>query len=114
MKEYMYLYRGGDPSWFTAPAAEREAMMAKWATWLGELGEKGRLVAGGSPLSFDGKRVARDGVITDIAASELKELVTGYSIVRAESYEEAAQLARGCPILLREGTRVEVRCVMSA
>src|SRR5690606_41666027 len=58
------------------------------------LGARGQLVTGGSPLEYEGKRVAPDGVITDIAASELKELVSGYSIVKAKDYDEAVQIDR--------------------
>jgi hypothetical protein len=39
--------------------------------------------------------------------------VAGYIIVRANSLAEAAQLAKGCPILAGEGTSVEVREIES-
>jgi hypothetical protein len=112
MKDFMFIYRGGDPKWMaTASAEEKQAVMAKWGEWMGVLSEKGRLVSGGSPLSYDGKRVTKDGVITDISASEVKELVSGYSIVKAANYDEAAGLARECPIFLHEGTTLEVRAI---
>jgi hypothetical protein len=39
---------------------------------------------------------------------EVKELVGGYMIVSADSLEEAADIARGCPGLVRPGSGVEV------
>jgi len=112
MKEFMFIYKGMDPQWAaTATAAERQAVMAKWTTWLGKLGEKGQLVTGGAPLEPGGKRVKKDGVVTDIAASELKELVSGYSIIKAESYEQAVTIARDCPIFRSDTAIVEVRTV---
>jgi hypothetical protein len=39
---------------------------------------------------------------------EVKELVGGYMIVSAESMEEAIEVARGCPGLVRPGSGVEV------
>jgi hypothetical protein len=39
---------------------------------------------------------------------EVKELVGGYMIVSAESLEEAVQIARACPGLVRPGSGVEV------
>ena len=87
--------------------------MAKWGAWLGKLGEKGQLVTGGSPLEFSGKRLKKDGVLTDIAASEVKELVSGYSIIKAESYEQAAVIARDCPIFIDPGALVEIRAVIA-
>jgi hypothetical protein len=114
MKEFMLLYKGGDSTWVTnASAADRQEVMAKWGAWLGRLGEKGQLVTGGSPLEYAGKRLKKDGVVTDIAASEVKELVSGYSIIKAESYEQAAAIARDCPIFRIEGSVVEVRAVLA-
>jgi hypothetical protein len=113
MKEFMLLYKGGDQTWMNASAEERQAVLAKWGEWLGKLTQKGQLVAGGSPLEYAGKRVKKDGVVTDIAASEVKELVSGYSIIRAESYEQAAAISRDCPIFRIEGSVVEVRAVLA-
>ncbi|MDB4980357.1 MAG: hypothetical protein JWM82_1109, partial [Myxococcales bacterium] len=88
-----------------------QAVMEEWGTWMSALGAKGKLVTGGAPLERGGKSMRKDGVLTDLAASELKELVTGYSIVKAESYEEAAAIARECPIFHDAGARIEIRIV---
>jgi hypothetical protein len=112
MKEFILLYKGGDPKWMAgASAEERQAVMAKWVSWLGVLGERGQLVTGGSPLEYGGKRLKKDGVVTDIAASELKELVSGYSIIKADNLDRAAAIARECPIFNVEGAIVEIRPV---
>ena len=113
MKEFMFIYRSGDSNWMaTASAEEKAAVMAKWGAWMGSLGAKGQLVTGGSPLEFGGKRLLKkDGVLTDIAGSELKELVSGYSIIKAESYDQAAAIARECPIFGSPNTSVEIRIV---
>jgi Uncharacterized protein conserved in bacteria len=39
----------------------------------------------------------------------VKETLGGYIIVRAESADEAAEFAKGCPVLAGEGNTVEVR-----
>lgn len=113
MKEFMFIYRSGDSNWIaTASPAEKAAVMAKWGAWMGALSAKGQLVTGGAPLEFSGKRLLKkDGVLTDLSAAELKELVTGYSIVKAESYEQAAALARECPIFEVPKASVEIRIV---
>jgi hypothetical protein len=111
MKEFMLIYKGGDPSWQTASAEAKQAVQAAWGAWFSALGAQGQLTSGGSPLDYDGKRVNPDGVITDIAASELKELVSGYSIIKAKDYAEAAALAKGCPILRVKGAIIEVRAI---
>jgi hypothetical protein len=112
MKEFLFLYKGADPQWMTrASDADKKAVMALWTSWLGKLGEKGQLVTGGSPLEYGGKRLKKDGVLTDIAASEVKELVSGYSIIKAESYEQAATIARDCPIYRFDTAVVEIRAI---
>ena len=111
MKEFIFLYRNGDSTWTKASAEEKQAVMAKWGAWMTKLSEKGQLVTGGSPLERGGKRLRKDGVLTDLAAAELKELVTGFSIIKAESYDQAAAIARECPIFRVPGAGVEIRLV---
>ena len=50
-------------------------------------------------------------LITDGPFIEAKELVSGFYMLAAKDFEEASELARGCPIL-RLGGAVEVREVM--
>jgi hypothetical protein len=112
MKDFMFIYRNPDSTWMERATPEQiKEVMAKWGAWMSALGAKGQLVAGGSPLERGGKRLHMDGVLTDMSASELKELVTGYSIVKAESYEQAAALARECPIFRDPSASVEIRIV---
>jgi hypothetical protein len=50
-------------------------------------------------------------MVTDGPFAEAKDVVGGYSLIKARDISEAAELAKGCPILDRSG-RVEVRPVM--
>jgi hypothetical protein len=81
-----------------------QAMYAKFNEWrekfsknLVDLG--GRLGAG---------RMALPESPPDGPFVEVKELVGGYMIVSAESFEEALGVARECPGLVRPGSGVEV------
>jgi len=51
-------------------------------------------------------------VITDGPFAEVKDLVAGFMIVEARDISQAAELAKGCPILEGDGA-VEVRPVMA-
>jgi len=114
MKEFMLIYKGGDPEWFeTATPEEMGATMEKWNVWMGNLQEKEQLVSGGSPLNYGGKRVDHDAVVTDISTPEFKELVSGYSIVMAEDMDAAVEIAKVCPIFSYPGTQCEVREIMN-
>ena len=110
MKEFMLIYQGGDPEWMVnTPKEEIEAAMNKWGEWMASLQQSDQLVTGGSPLHYSGQRISSDGVVTDIAASEFKELVSGYSIVKAKDKDEAVGIAKECPIFSHPGVTVEVR-----
>ena len=110
MNDYMLFYKGGDKDWMTNTTPEAmAATMEKWGEWMGMLQEKNQLTSGGSPLDYAGKRLTADGVVTDVSLSEIKELVTGYSIVRANNIDEAIEIAKLCPIFEYPDITVEVR-----
>lgn len=77
--------------------------------WIEELGEH---YDSGEPLEHPAKTVkGKDTVVTDGPYIESKELVSGYYLIKADSLEEATELAKGCPVLRLGGT-VEVREIM--
>jgi hypothetical protein len=59
----------------------------------------------------EGKTVKPNKVITDGPFVEAKEMVGGYLIVKANSLDEAVEMAKTCPNLVYGGN-VEVRSVM--
>ena len=105
MASVLFVYRGGNRDALTPE--EMQQQMQKWQTWMAEGLQKGWLQDRGNGLKQEG-RVVTAKVVTDGPFVESKEVVGGFSIVRAETLDEAAELAKGCPILLRGGT-VEVR-----
>ena len=112
MKEYMYLFRGGDVARLQQSPEDMQAHMQKWGAWMQDLGQKGNFVAG-LPLSGDGKVVQDAGaVITDGPYAEGKEVVGGYLIVKANDLDEAVEISKGCPIFEHHGN-VEVREIQS-
>ena len=108
MKEFMYLFRGGDATEAALDEEHRKEHMRKWGEWMQLLSEKGALVAG-QPLKTQGKIVEKSGeVVTDGPFAEGKEIVGGYLMIKAADIEEAAQLSKDCPIFEYDGS-VEVR-----
>lgn len=108
MNEYVFLYRGGERA--TSPELVQQ-ILQKWYAWFQTIEGKDRLVARGQPLDPTGKVVNAKRVVVDGPFAEAKDLVGGYSLVKAASIEEASELAKGCPLLERGG-QVEVRPVM--
>lgn len=90
-------------------AAEGQAHMQKWMQWMSGLAAQGKL-GGAQPLHKTGKQVkGLKKVTTDGPFMEGKEMVGGYLICKAGTYEEAVEIAKGCPILEDESGIVEVR-----
>lgn len=111
MRKFMFLFRGGG---YATPGllspTELQAHLAKWHEWTNSLLAAGRL-AGAQALEHPptGKTLrGRDRLVTDGPYAESKDLVSGTLVVEAASLEEAAELARGCPIFEHDGS-VEVR-----
>jgi len=104
MSNFMFLFRGGSTP--TSPE-EMQAQMQKWMTWIQRLREEGKYVAG-DPLQGGGKVLTSRKIITDGPFAEGKEIVGGYFLVRAETLDQAAEMAKDCPIF-ENGGSVEVR-----
>jgi hypothetical protein len=88
MPNYVIAYHGLPK--FQTPQ-EGAAAMAKWKAWVGSLGDA--VVNPGTPLG-EGKLVSSGGV-SDRGA----DLLTGFSIVAADSMETVLKLAQRCPHL---------------
>jgi hypothetical protein len=112
MKEYLFLFRGGDGAELQKSPEKWNAHMEKWTKWMRALGEEGKFV-GAQPLGQTGKHITgTKKTVTDGPFMEGKEMVGGYLICKANSYDEAVAIAKGCPILEYENGDVEVREIM--
>jgi len=108
MKEFLYIFRGGDSGRAEQTPEEMQAHMQKWGAWMGQMAQDGKLVRG-EPLQVEGKVLTgTDRVLTDGPFAEGKEIVGGYLLVKENDLETATTMAEGCPILEHDGT-VEVR-----
>ena len=95
MGNFVFAYSGGNG--MAADQAERDATMAKWGEWFGELGPA--IVDGGAPTGAS-KTVGQGGSVSDGGSRGL----TGYSVVSADSLDAATELAKGCPVLENGGS----------
>ncbi|MBE7172502.1 MAG: transcription initiation protein [Williamsia sp.] len=111
MKEFMMLFRH-EPNPASKPSPEQlQASIKKWQDWIGGIAAQGKFVAT-NQLGFEGKTVKSNKVVTDGPYAEIKEIVGGYLQIKADSLDEAVELADGCPIL-QVGGHVEVRNIMT-
>lgn len=95
MAKFIFAYHGGK-----IPETEEEGarVMAQWQAWLGGMGAAA--LDPGNPVG-PSSTVHPDGSVTcDGGGNPL----SGYSLIGADSIEQATELARGCPILEAGGT----------
>jgi hypothetical protein len=97
MSKYLLLYTGGAGMLETEEA--RNAEFARWGQWYGKIGAG--VVDGGNPFNPAVKRLTAGDRVSDGAAGEA---ATGYTIISADSLDQAAELAKGCPVLQAGGT----------
>ncbi|HLK29261.1 MAG TPA: YciI family protein [Puia sp.] len=106
MKEYLLLLRGGIPV-SQKTEAENKSEMQAWGAYMGKLAQGGNLV-GGLPLVGGGKTVSSKGISQEAVTSAKEGIVGGYLIIKANSLNNAAELAKDCPHITNEGN-IEVR-----
>ena len=110
MANFLFVYRGGQDGHSKMTPDEIQGVMQKWTEWVGEGLAKGWMIDAGDALTEEGKVVHANKVVTDGPFVEAKEIVGGFSIVSANTIAAAAELAKGCPVLLAGGN-VEVRAL---
>ncbi len=110
MKEFMLIFRHiPNPAYQPSPEEMQEGLK-HWQTWIGNIAGQGKFI-GTNELSEEGKTFNKQGVISDGPYAEVKEIVGGYFLLKAESLDEAIELSQGCPIL-EYGGSVEVRTIV--
>jgi len=91
MGKYVFDYYGSDG----------DGGMDAWTAWFTELGDK--IMDPGNMFADNGMAVEKSGV------SKIENYpATGYTIVKANTMEEAVELAKGCPLLKSDKNAVRV------
>ena len=89
MTDYVLLYSGGS---MPETEEEQKTVMAAWNAWMGKLGSS--LKDGGNPFTPASKTISPDGSVSDGGGS-----ASGYSIISADSWDAAVEMAKDCPVL---------------
>lgn len=89
MANFLLTYHGegGMP----ATDAERAQVFEAWTSWFSQLGDA--VVDQGNPTA-GARAISPDGSVMDATSAP-----TGYTILRADSLDQAVALAKACPVL---------------
>ncbi len=112
MKEFLLIFRREDSNYAEKMSPEQiQSMLKPWQDWIGGIAAQNKLVTAGNRLESDGKVVKPNNLVTNGPFVEIKEVLGGYTIIKANSLEEATEMSKGCPIL-QVGGSVEVRAII--
>lgn len=90
MTNFVLIYSGGG---MPETEAEQAAVMEAWGAWYGRLGDA--IADGGNPFS-NVKSITSNGSVSD---GPVGDRASGYTVLTADSLDDAVEMAKGCPIL---------------
>ena len=111
MKEFALIFRNNTTNEAKISPDDMPTIIKQWQDWMGGIAAQGKLANQGARLGFDGRAVKPAKVVTNGPYAEVSEVIRGLIIVNAESIDEAAEMAKACPILA-VGGHVEVRDII--
>ena len=111
MKEFMMIFIGADYGAMGLSPEQMQNRMNKWFAWHGKMAEAG-IISSGEALKPEIKRISGpERTTTDLTSTEVKELIGGYYVIKADNLEKAMEVAEDYPDYDLGGT-VELREVM--
>ncbi|MFO0889980.1 MAG: YciI family protein [Isosphaeraceae bacterium] len=108
MPKYLFVYRSQPFDMSQFSPEDMQKSMDRWSKWIGQGFAEGWMVDPGDALKPEGRVVSSSKVVTDGPFVESKEVLGGYSVIQAASFEEAVKHAKSCPNT-EEGGNVEIR-----
>lgn len=103
MAKYMLMLFDKPSDYAAMTPQQLQGIVKDYADWAGRMAKEGRL-AGGEKLSDEGGKVisgkGAKATVTDGPFAESKEVLGGYFIINAESYEDAVAVAKSCPHMI--------------
>ena len=92
---------------------QMQQIVQEYSAWARDVAAKGQLVTGEKLTSDEGRTVRLENgqpKVTDGPFIETKEVIGGFFIIQADSYDEASEITKTCPHM-RYGLRAEIRQV---
>jgi hypothetical protein len=108
MNEFLLVIHRDLKSKDASPSPKQmQAAIKPFQDWIGGIAAQNKLV--GPPKRWDGDgRVIKQNTVINGPYAEIKESIGGLFLIRGEDYDDAVEIAKGCPVL-QWGATVEVR-----
>ena len=109
MNEFLLIFRRDYITHDFQPTLQQlDQHFSHWQAWFTQLAKEDRLARQLQRWDINGKLISKDKIVKDGPYMEVRESVGGLVIIRAMDYQEAVDIAMGCPIL-ELGGNVEIR-----
>ena len=109
MNEFLLIFRRDFSSKEAQSSPEQLQLSIKsWQDWFGGIAAQDKLARKLQRWDTKGIVVRENKNVTNGPYAEIKESIGGLIIIKVSDYDEAAEIAKGCPIL-KLGGNVEIR-----
>jgi hypothetical protein len=111
MPQYMLVLRDDPSVMRNFSPEEMQKLLEKFNAWSGRMASEGRLLAGKKLMDEGGRILSKNRdrlVVKDGPFAETKEIVSGFFLIRADSYDHAVKLCDDHPMFALRGI-VEIR-----
>lgn len=88
-----------------------QADIQTMVSWVEEITHSGNFVQG-DPLETRIALVTKEDIFTDGPFIETKEAISGYTIIKAETLQQASEIAASCPAVQSGQVKIEVRPIL--
>ncbi|QHV96121.1 YciI family protein [Spirosoma endbachense] len=112
MNEFLLVIHRDLTSKDATPSPEQmQASIKPFQDWIGGIAAQNKLVNPPQRWDLGGRVIKQNSTVLNGPYAEIKESVGGLFLIRASDYDEAVEIAKGCPVL-KWGAVVEVRMAM--
>ncbi len=109
MNEFLIAIHRDLKSKNASPSPEQmQASIKPFQDWIAGIAAQNKLVSPPKRWDLDGRVVKNNNTVINGPYAEIKESLGGLFVIRANDYDEAVEIAKGCPVL-QWGAVVEVR-----
>ena len=111
MKRFLLLIREDLKRLENLSEEQMNAEIGIMTTWVEELTKTGNFIQG-DPLENGMRLATSDKVLSDGPFIEAREAVTGYTMIKANNIDQAAELAMACPLVQTGNIKIEIRPIL--
>ena len=110
MAQYLFLIRGNPAQLAGRSAEEMQQIIQRVTAWRQSL--EARIAIGKKLKDGEGRVLRKNGAspsVTDGPYVEAKEVMGGFFVIEADSYDQATDLAKSCPLV--DFGSIEIRAI---